>query len=70
MEEITMSEYALEKTNINTNADAFMKGMNLQINRVVNRMLQATLSEAKAVFFTIEYLDDVLESKRQIRRLG
>ena len=46
---------------INTDADASLKGIALQKGRAVERLLLALEEDRKAIFCTIEYVDDVLE---------
>ncbi|WP_123053078.1 hypothetical protein [Clostridium sp. JN-1] len=46
---------------INTDADASLKGIGLQKLRAVERLLRALIDGKKAVLCTIEYIDDVLE---------
>lgn len=56
-----MMQKALPNDKINTDASDMLKGLNLQIKRAVGRLLQAALDDRKAVFISIEHIDDVLE---------
>ena len=55
---------------INTDAKFFLKGFNLQLARVVWRMLQAMQDEKKCVFFTVEHRDDVLEVNEHKKKIS
>lgn len=46
---------------INTDADASIKGIALQKLRTVERLLKALLDNRRCIFCTIEHIDDVLE---------
>lgn len=50
-----------ETEEINTDADASLKGLGLQKLRAVERLLEALIEDKKAVVCTIEHIDDVLE---------
>lgn len=56
-----MIKNTLGKNTINTEAKSVLKGFDLQVARVVQRMLQAALDGRKNVFFTMEHIDDVFE---------
>lgn len=56
-----MIKETLHTDQINTDADANIKGIGLQKLRVVERLMIALLEDKKAVFCTIEHVDDVLE---------
>ncbi|MEN2259084.1 hypothetical protein AAIB48_16595 [Paraclostridium benzoelyticum] len=56
-----MKKDVIIKNNINTDADASVKGLYLQKLRVAKYLLQAVLNNKRAVFCTIEYVDDVIE---------
>jgi hypothetical protein len=56
-----MLKDALQTEQINTDADASLKGLGLQKVRAVERLLSALKEGKKAVFCTIEHIDDVLE---------
>lgn len=51
----------LQIEQINTDADASLKGLGLQKVRAVERLLIALIEGKKAVLCTIEHIDDVLE---------
>jgi hypothetical protein len=51
----------LQTEQINTDADASLKGLGLQKIRAVERLLKALIEGKKAVICTIECIDDVLE---------
>lgn len=69
LDEITNDEYVgdamiketLQMEQINTDADASIKGIGLQKLRAVERLMTALLEEKKAVFCMVEHIDDVLE---------
>ena len=69
LDEITNDEYAgdamiketLQMEQINTDADASIRGIGLQKLRAVERLMTALLEEKKAVFCMVEHIDDVLE---------
>lgn len=46
---------------INTDADASLKGIGLQKVRAVERLLKALLEDKKCIYCTIEHIDDVIE---------
>lgn len=46
---------------INTDAEASLKGLGLQKMRAVERLLRALLEDKKNIYCTIEHIDDVLE---------
>ena len=60
-----MIQKSLQNENINTDADAVLKGLELQCARVVRRLLQAALDEKEALFFAMEHIDDVMEMDMQ-----
>ncbi len=51
----------LKTDRIDTDADASLKGLELQKLRAVERLLTALIDGKKALFCTIEHIDDVLE---------
>lgn len=56
-----MIQKVLPNHKINTEANNMIKGLDLQIQRVIGRILQAVLDGREAVFFALEHIDDVLE---------
>ena len=56
-----MIKDALEIEKINTDADSNLKGIGLQKVRAAERLLKALIDGKRAVFCTIEHIDDVLE---------
>ena len=60
-----MISEALQSNQINTNADASIKGIGLQKVRAAERLLKAVLQEKKAIYCMIEHVDDVLEGNWQ-----
>ncbi|MBU3101915.1 MULTISPECIES: hypothetical protein [Clostridium] len=46
---------------INTDAEASIKGIGLQKMRAVERLIKALLEDRKSIYCTIEHIDDVLE---------
>lgn len=56
-----MIKEKLQLEQINTDADASIKGIGLQKLRVAERLLRAIIDGKKAIFCTIEHIDDVLE---------
>ncbi|WP_297132290.1 hypothetical protein [Terrisporobacter sp.] len=56
-----MKKDSLIQNNINTDADASIKGLYLQKLRVAKYLLKAVLEDKKAVYCTLEYVDDVIE---------
>lgn len=56
-----MIKDALEIEKINTDADSSLKGIGLQKVRAAERLLKALIDGKRAVFCTIEHIDDVLE---------
>ena len=56
-----MIKDALEIEKINTDADSNLKGIGLQKVRAAERLLKAIIDGKRAVFCTIEHIDDVLE---------
>lgn len=56
-----MIKETLQIDQINTDAAASIKGIGLQKMRAVERLMTALLEEKRAVFCTIEHVDDVLE---------
>jgi hypothetical protein len=62
---VKMISEALQSNQINTNADASIKGIGLQKVRAAERLLKAVLQEKKAIYCMIEHVDDVLEGNWQ-----
>lgn len=60
-----MISEVLQSNQINTNADASIKGIGLQKVRAAERLLKAVLQEKKALYCMIEHVDDVLEGNWQ-----
>lgn len=60
-----MISEALQSNQVNTNADASIKGIGLQKVRAAERLLKAVLQEKKAIYCMIEHVDDVLEGNWQ-----
>lgn len=56
-----MIKEVLQTDQINTDADSSIKGIGLQKIRAAERLLRALLENKRAVFCTIEHVDDVLE---------
>lgn len=56
-----MIKKVLQTDQINTDADSSIKGIGLQKIRAAERLLRALLENKRAVFCTIEHVDDVLE---------
>ena len=56
-----MIKEVLQTEQINTDADSSIKGIGLQKIRAAERLLGALLENKRAVFCTIEHIDDVLE---------
>lgn len=56
-----MIKEVVQTEQINTNADASIKGIGLQKIRAAERLLRALLENRRAVFCIIEHIDDVLE---------
>ena len=56
-----MIKEVLQTDQINTDADASIKGIGLQKVRAAERLLKALLENKRAVFCMIEHIDDVLE---------
>lgn len=56
-----MIKETLQIEQINTDADASIKGIGLQKLRAAKRLLEALKEEKRAIFCTIEHIDDVLE---------
>lgn len=62
---VKMISEVLQSNQINTNADASIKGIGLQKVRAAERLLKAVLQEKKALYCMIEHVDDVLEGNWQ-----
>lgn len=62
-----MISEVLQSNQINTNADASIKGIGLQKVRAAERLLKAVLQEKKALYCMIEHVDDVLEGNWHIK---
>ena len=60
-----MISEVLQSNQINTNADASIKGIGLQKVRAAERLLKAVLQEKTALYCMIEHVDDVLEGNWQ-----
>lgn len=56
-----MIKEVLQTEQINTDADSSIKGIGLQKVRAAERLLKALLENKRAIFCTIEHIDDVLE---------
>jgi len=56
-----MINEVLQTDRINTDADANIKGINLQKVRAAERLLKAVIQGKKALYCTIEHVDDVLQ---------
>lgn len=56
-----MIKEVLQTEQINTDADSSIKGIGLQKVRAAERLLTALLENKRAIFCTIEHIDDVLE---------
>ena len=60
-----MINEVLQMDKINTDADANIKGIGLQKVRAAERLLRAVMQGKKALYCTIEHVDDVLQGDWQ-----